>query len=200
MTEKLPSQKGDDLEKDASQEKKLNFEISGVKAKTMMVLGMLSAAAPAVAKSADPKEKTIMVSDAPSNDEDSQWKEWSAKDAKRFMAEEVKRYTPTNADATHTALSLEKINELSDIIPIGAPEVFDDERTEPWKREIMRNHILKMEGGGNYSFFGAEVNGEKKLFAQMASHVDSSPVGSEVWVGGDLFGFQTNGGGVFLGE
>lgn len=104
---------------------------------------------------------------------------------------------------THTApadaLSVEKLADLSDIIPLGAPKVFDDGRTEPWIREIMRNHILKVPNGGNWSFFSAEVNGQKKLFAMTATHVSSgTPVGGTINVGGDLFGFETQGGQVGL--
>ena len=176
---------------------KLSFDVSGNKAKVMLVVGVLSATAPALAKNLDstsPKAKDAITTTIPDQD-----------DPNSDILEWLEAATPAQAQEwmTHTApadaLNVEKVNDLTDIIPTGAPEVFDDERTEPWKREIMRNHILKGENGGNWSFFSAKIEGVKKLFALTASHVIGNiPVGTETFIGGDLFGFQTQGGEVFF--
>lgn len=189
------------LEGENPQEKKLHFEVSGIKAKIMMMLGMLSAGTPVVAQNtSDGKDKKIIVADNPERgnpDKEffSKGKIWNAEDVKKFLGEENDE--TVEADATKTVLSPEQVQELTDIIPLGAPEVFDDERTEPWKREVMKNHILKAPDGGNWSFFGANIAGEKRIFAITATHVSSgTPIGEPIQVAGDMFGFPTNSGGV----
>ena len=183
------------LSKTEDTKEKLNFEVSANKAKIMALLGVLSAASPALAKKSDPTspkstETGLTEIPRPVSTEDDPVK-WS------------EALTPEQAQEwmTHTnpadALSVEKLADLSDIIPTGAPEV--SKESEPWKQEVMRNHMLKTEGGGNYSFFAGEVNGQKKIFAMTASHVlGNLPVGTTGNIGGDLFGFPTNGGSVFF--
>ncbi len=179
-----------------SGDKKLNFEVSSAKAKTMMLLAGLSAVAPTFAKSTDSKDKKVVVADNPdqegqNKDFFSDWKELSPAEAQKLINTETGEVP---SDATSTSLSLEKVADLTDIIPSGAPEVFDNENTELYKREIMRNHVLKQRDGGNWSFFAFEVNGTKKIGIMTASHVDASAQGDVVYPGGDMFGFPTNGG------
>ncbi len=197
MKEGMPGRKNTLVENDNPKEKDkgLNFEVSATKAKIMALVGVLSAVAPTLAKNPDPsspKEKDAVTTTVPDQENpDQDIPEWSP-------------LTPAQAQEwmTHTApadaLSVEKLTDLTDILTIGAPEVFDDERTPLWTREVMRNHILKAEGGGNFSFFAAEVGGEKKIFVLTASHVDSSPIGTVGTLNGDIFGFSTNGGKVLI--
>ena len=175
---------------------KLNFEVNATATKIMALAGLLSAASPTLAKDPDstsPKAKDAVTTTVIEKDLEMVPPPLPALSEVEGEKGEIKGDLNT-ISAPADALSVEKLADLSDIIPTGAPEVFDDDRTEPWKREVMRNHILKAPNGGNYSFFSAEIGGQKKIFAMTASHVNSTPVGDPVEIGGDLFGFETQGG------
>ena len=108
---------------------KLNFEVNATATKVMTLVGLLSAASPTLAKNPDSFSSNSGKS--------------GVRTEKEIELPEALAPTQAQEWMTHTApadaLSVESINDLTDIIPLGAPEVFDDGRTEPWKREVMPN-------------------------------------------------------------
>ena len=137
---------------------KLNFEVNATATKIMALAGLLSAASPTLAKDPDstsPKAKDAVTTTVIEKDLEMVPPPLPALSEVEGEKGEIKGDLNT-ISAPADALSVESINDLTDIIPLGAPEVFDDGRTEPWKREIMRNHIFKQDGGGNFSFFSRE--------------------------------------------
>ncbi len=92
------------------------------------------------------------------------------KNYSEFWERESARYT-VPADGTFVDPGkLEKVQEITTLSD-GAPEIYDDERTEPWKRIVTCKNVLKRDEGGNYSYFAANIGGQEVILALTAAHI-----------------------------
>lgn len=195
MTEKFrPS--SNTPEGNNSGDKKLNFEVSSAKAKTMMLLAGLSVTAPTFAKSTDNKDKKVIIANNPEqeNPEKEFFSQWSLltpeeaqKTLEQFQNEERLRYLP-QPDATKEGRSLEKIQSL-EALSEGALRVTP--QSPQWIREMMTRTMLKRQEGATFPLMLAEINGEKVVLIVGVKHSVNGiyqNIGDEVGMVGDLMG------------